>query len=225
MKNTVLVWDYPTRIVHWTLVVCFVGLFITGDSERWRDIHAWLGYTMVALFTFRILWGFVGSRHARFSEFVKGPHEVMLYLRSLLQVRPIHYLGHNPAGALAILALIVLGLTTGITGWMALEEIGGEVFEELHEGLSYAMLAVVLLHVAGVVVSSLLHRENLVRAMVTGKKEGKSGDNDARAHFALGILLLLLMLGLWGWALNGHLPTTLLGGSSTEFRAEEDGDD
>ncbi|NJD05145.1 MAG: cytochrome B [Methylococcaceae bacterium] len=208
--NTIRVWDLPTRIVHWSLVICFAGLFITGDSERWRDIHAWLGYTLLSLLAFRLIWGFAGSRYARFGEFVAGPRVVWSYLRSLLQPRPQHYVGHNPAGGWAILALIGTGLGAGLTGRLLDLEIGGDLFEEVHEGLANLMLAVVLVHIAGVGASSLLHRENLVRAMVTGTKPGLPEEQSDRPYRMLGVLILLAVLGTWGWLLGGAERTASL---------------
>jgi len=113
---------------------------------------------------------FVGSRYARLSSFAYGPREVLRYLRSLLTSRPLHYLGHNPAGSWVIYLLIVLGIAAGASGYATYNDMGGEWLEELHEGAANAMLALVLFHLAGVAVASLLHRENLVRAMVTGYK-------------------------------------------------------
>ncbi len=170
--NRILVWDIPTRIFHWTLALSFSVAFLTAESERWRDIHVYGGYLALGMIGFRLLWGVIGSHHARFANFVRGPAAVIRYLRSLISDQPEHHVGHNPAGALAIVALLVLGLGTGISGWMILNEIGGDVFEELHEGLANTMLAVVIIHILGVIVSSRLHRENLVGAMITGYKNG-----------------------------------------------------
>lgn len=110
------------------------------------------------------------AAHARFASFAFGPRRVAAYLRSLLTGRPHHHLGHNPAGSWVIFALLALGAAGALSGYALHQEIGGEALEDLHEGLAEAMLAVVLVHLAGVVASSLIHRENLVRAMVTGRK-------------------------------------------------------
>jgi cytochrome b len=171
MTLRIRVWDLPTRLFHWTLLASFAGAWLTSESERLQNIHHFCGYTLIGLIVFRLLWGFVGGTHSRFSDFVRGPGEVISYLRSLVGGQPKHYLGHNPAGALAILLLLGLGLLTGLSGWANLNEIGGHWMEELHEGLAASMLAVAGLHVAGVIVGSLLHRENLVKAMITGTKE------------------------------------------------------
>jgi cytochrome b len=171
MTNRILVWDIPTRIFHWSLALSFATAYITAESERWRDVHVISGYLLLGLIAFRLVWGLVGSRHARFADFVRGPAAVMRYLRSLLSGRPEHHVGHNPAGAVVIVLLLALGLASGASGWATYNEIGGDLLEELHEALAGAMLALVGIHLAGVAVASFLHRENLVKAMVTGYKK------------------------------------------------------
>ncbi len=169
------VWDLPVRLFHWSLVASFVVAVATSESERWRDVHVTAGYTIAGLVAFRLLWGLVGSRHARFADFIPSPSRLKGYLASLLQGRPAHYVGHNPAGAVAILALLACAALAALSGWMTYEEIGGgriaHAMEEVHEFFGNAMLALVGIHLAGVAVSSLLHRENLVRAMITGWKQ------------------------------------------------------
>jgi cytochrome b len=171
MSNArVFVWDLPVRLFHWTLALSFAGAFLTAESERWRDVHVVLGYTVLGLVAFRLLWAFVGSRYARLSSFAFGPRAVAAYLKSLLSFRPQHYVGHNPAGSFVIYGLVLLALVTGAAGYATYNDIGGHWLEEFHEGAANVMLTLVVVHVAGVVVSSLLHRENLVKAMLTGYK-------------------------------------------------------
>ena len=172
---TVKVWDIAIRVFHWSFAACFAGAWITAESERFRDVHVFLGYTMLGLIAFRVLWGLVGPKHARFANFVRGPRAVGRYLRSLLASRPEHHVGHNPAGAVAIVVLLVLGLVAIASGWAVYNDLGGEWLEEAHEFLAGAMLAVVGIHLAGVAVASWLHRENLVRAMLTGRKNAPDG--------------------------------------------------
>ena len=169
-KPMIRVWDLPVRIFHWLLVLSFAGAFVTAESERLREVHVILGYTVLGLLAFRLFWAVVGTRYARLSSFAFGPRAVADYLRSLLTLRPKHYLGHNPAGSWVIYLLVLLGITAGATGYATYNDIGGDWMEDLHEGAANAMLTLVFVHVAGVVVSSLLHRENLVKAMVTGYK-------------------------------------------------------
>ena len=196
-ESKVLVWDVPTRVFHWLLAASFLGAYISGDSERWRDIHVILGYTMLGLIGFRLIWGFAGSRYARFSSFLYGPRRVLRYLASLVRGEPEHYLGHNPAGSLAIFTLLALGIATGVTGFATYNELGGEWLEEAHEVAANGMLAVVVIHIAGVVVSSVLHGENLVRSMLTGLKAGRSEEGIARRHTWLAVVLLAAVAAFW----------------------------
>jgi cytochrome b len=193
----VLVWDLPVRIFHWTLVASFAGAWLTAESESWRLVHVTLGYTVAALVAFRILWGFAGTRYARFSEFVKGPSSVVAYVKSMLAGKPRHFVGHNPAGAIAIVALLVLAALVSLTGWAMYEDIGGKALEELHEGLASTMLGVAIVHVAGVVIGSFMHRENLVRAMFTGRKEGTSAEAIRSPRWGTALLLIALVTGVW----------------------------
>jgi len=169
-QDRILVWDLPVRLFHWLFALSFVGAFVTAESERLRDVHVVLGYTVLGLIAFRLVWAFAGSRYARLSSFAYGPRDVLRYLRSLLTARPLHYVGHNPAGSWVIYLLIVLGIAAGASGYATYNDNGGEWLEELHEGAANVMLPLVFVHLAGVAVASLLHRENLVRAMVTGYK-------------------------------------------------------
>ncbi|MDP1612061.1 MAG: cytochrome b/b6 domain-containing protein [Sulfuritalea sp.] len=168
------VWDLPTRLFHWSLVASFAIAFLTSESEKLRDIHVFAGYALAGLIVFRLLWGFVGGRYSRFAEFLPTPRKVIDYLKSLMNGEPQHYVGHNPAGAVAIFLLLGFGLAAAASGWGVYEDVGGSFMEELHEGASNGMMAIVGIHIAGVIVSSWLHRENLVRAMITGWKNKRA---------------------------------------------------
>jgi len=193
----ILVWDAPVRVFHWLLVASFAGAWLTGDSERWRLLHVTLGYTMAGLVAFRVLWGVVGTRHARFASFVRGPGAALRYLGAALRGRPQHHTGHNPAGALAIVALLALTAAAGVSGWGAGN--GIDALEDVHEGIVEAMLALVLLHVAAVVLSSWLHRENLVAAMFTGRKAGPPEDGIRRPWRGVAALIVAAVVGFWAW--------------------------
>jgi cytochrome b len=155
---TVRVWDLFVRIFHWSLVALFIVAFVTGDNiER---VHIAVGYTIAGLIAARTVWGFIGSRHARFSDFVRPPAETLHYMRQAVRGRAPRYIGHNPAGGLMTLALLGMIIAISGTGFMMTTDAfwGAEWVEDVHEGLVYATLGLIALHVAGVVVTSIEHR-------------------------------------------------------------------
>lgn len=186
VAHEVKVWDPLVRVFHWTLVAAFFTAYFTEGEDETLTLHTWAGYIVLGLILVRLLWGFIGTRHARFSDFVYRPAAVKDYVVSLLKLHPRRYLGHNPAGGLMIVALIVsLFMTTffgmalyaageqagPLAGWLGtLGESWEDVFEEVHEFFANFTLFLVVVHVAGVIVESLMHGENLVRAMFTGRK-------------------------------------------------------
>ncbi len=194
----ILVWDWPVRVGHWLMAGAFCLAWLTADSESYRLVHVFAGAVVLGVATFRLPWGFIGTRYARFVEFVRGPLSVRDYLASLLRLDPAHHVGHNPAGGWAIVLLLGLGIVTALAGWATYNEIGGHLLEELHEGLATTMLLVVIVHLAGVFSGSLLHGENLVRAMLTGKKQGHANEAIASAR-PLALVALLLWLVAAGW--------------------------
>jgi cytochrome b len=197
LRQRLLVWDAPVRVFHWLMVLSFAGAYLTAESERWRLVHVTLGYTMAGLVAFRLVWGLVGTRHARFVDFVRGPTAVAAYVRSLLVRKPDAHAGHNPAGALAIVALLTLAAGVAASGWMTYAEIGGKALEELHEGIANAMLAVVGVHVAAVLLGSWWHRENLVASMITGRKLATPDEGIRHAWRSVAVLMLAAVLGFW----------------------------
>lgn len=190
----ILVWDWPVRIGHWLLAGGFLLAWATGDSEQWRLVHALAGGTVAGVVLFRIVWGTVGTKYARFGDFVRGPHVVWAYLKSLLGDSPQHFVGHNPAAGWAIVLLLAFALLTSVSGWLTMQGMdgigGGDWFDEAHEGLANATLALVCVHLAGVTTVSLMHRENLPRAMFSGRKNGSLADAIQRTH-PLATLLLV----------------------------------
>ncbi len=179
------VWDLPVRLFHWTLVLAFVLAFASEDELM--GLHVVAGYTVIGLLAFRLVWGLIGSRHARFSDFVRRPSVVTAYLKDVVAFRAKRYLGHNPAGGAMVIALMLSLLLTTVTGLATygaeemagplaetmrnLPHASGKVFEEIHEFFANFTLLLVVLHLAGVVVASLQHGENLPRSMVNGMKE------------------------------------------------------
>ncbi|MBN1237973.1 MAG: cytochrome b/b6 domain-containing protein [Gammaproteobacteria bacterium] len=169
-EPSIKVWDPLVRLFHWSLAVSFAVAWLT--AEDWRDLHEWAGYAAAALIAFRIVWGLVGPSYARFGSFLRSPVTVARYLGDMARGRERRYIGHNPVGGVMIIALIVGLAATALTGWMyTLDAFWGvEWVEETHEVLANVMLALVLIHIAGVAFASLRHRENLVRAMLVGRK-------------------------------------------------------
>jgi cytochrome b len=192
----VLVWDVPVRLVHWLLVASFAGAFLTAESERLRVVHALFGTTLGGLILFRLVWGIVGTRYARFASFAFGPRAVLRYLRSVATLKSMRYIGHTPAGSWAIWLMLSLGLAVGATGYGAYAG-EAEWLEDAHGALAWALLAVVAVHVAGVALASVLHRENLVIAMLTGRKRGEASDGIPRSRWLVGTALAALVLALW----------------------------
>ncbi len=197
MPRKILVWDLPTRAFHWLLALSFTGAFLTAESERLRSVHVTLGYTVLGLIAFRLLWGIVGTRYARFASFAFGPRRVLAYLGSILRGGPEHHVGHNPAGSWAIYALLALGLAAGASGVLAYNDLGGHWVEESHEALASAMLAMVFVHLLGVAVSSLIHGENLARAMLDGRKRGTPRQAARGPRTAIAVALVAAVLAFW----------------------------
>lgn len=167
---TVPVWDPFVRVFHWSVVgACALDLTVLDDGKL---AHRWLGYGVLVLVALRLVWGVVGTRHARFTDFVPGPRRLAAYLGAMARGREPRFVGHNPAAAVMILALMALLSAIGATGWMlTLDAFWGlEWVEELHEGLANLLVALVAVHVAAAVWESLRHGENLILAMVTGRK-------------------------------------------------------
>lgn len=167
----VRVWDPFVRIFHWGLVTCVVlNQFVL---EEGKTAHEWAGYTASALVLARLVWGFVGSRHARFSDFFPTPSRLAAHVRALRNGEHPAYLGHNPLGALMMLALMATVLALGVTGWMQTTDtfFGEEWLMELHEVLAHGLLIAAGLHAAAAIVMGRVERVRLVRAMVTGTKQ------------------------------------------------------
>lgn len=168
--RSVEVWDPFVRVFHWSLVACVVlNQFVLEEGEA---PHEWAGYLASALVVARLVWGFVGTRHARFSDFFPTPARLRQHLFALRQGHAAEHLGHNPLGALMMLVLMALVLSLGLTGWLQGTDAfwGEDWLQELHEWLADGLLLAAGLHAAAAVVMGRLERVNLVRAMVTGVK-------------------------------------------------------
>jgi cytochrome b len=160
----VTVWDLPTRIFHWSLFVLVITAYFTGEDEGLvYQIHVTAGYGIGLLLLFRLVWGVIGGRHARFTEFVRSLRDLSAYLRELRGLRAKRYVGHNPLGTLMVLVMMATLVAVLLSGLY-----GGE---DLHEFLGEVIIVLAVVHVFGVLVDSLLTRENLIAAMITGDKK------------------------------------------------------
>jgi cytochrome b len=213
-SNRTLVWDLPTRVFHWMLAVSFAGAYLTSESERLRDVHMMLGYTAAGLVVFRLLWGLLGTRYARFTSFPLSPAAVVAYLKSLLSLSPRHYFGHTPAGSWAILGMLALVAAIGVSGWANALEVGPKWMEDVHESFAKVTLALVIVHVVAVVVSSVLHRDNLPRAMLSGYKPG-AGPAAAGTRWAVAVALIAVIAAFW----SGAIPAPGVAGGKSLAQA------
>jgi len=208
-----LIWDLPTRVFHWMLAACVIGAWLTAESERSRMLHLALGYSAGVLVAWRVVWGFVGSRYVRFTEFVRSPAAALSYLRGYLpaaraaELPQTHYVGHNPAGGWAVLALLaVVALAVG-TGWVTYQDDSAELWGALHALAGNGIMVLVGLHVAAVIATGLLHRENLVRAMVNGYKRARSGEGIPGAFTLLGLTLGFAVVAFTWQVYSGVFPS------------------
>ena len=214
----IAVWDPFVRIFHWSLVTAVGTAALTGlfASATWINVHVWAGAVITGLVAMRIVWGFLGGRNARFSGFVTSPAKVLAHLAALRGGGGERHLGHNPAGAVMIVALMTILLALAMTG---LAVFGGVLkrgplasvlpfgtawsLRELHEVLAYGLLMLVGLHLAGLLYESLRTRENLARAMVSGSKEARPGDHVAPPARARPVIAGVIAIGMIGAAAAG----------------------
>ena len=202
------VWDIFVRTFHWTLVGSMIGLYLSGDD--FESVHTILGYFVICLVLLRIIWGFMGPNHARFHDFLYRLSKIYHYLKSLINGNPTHYIGHNPAGGLMVIVMLLSLLVTAFTGLKTLGSEGKgpltnagisilrfahadededddddrtykashhqknhkeEFWEEIHESMTSFMIFLIITHLVGVIVSSWIHKENLILAMINGRKK------------------------------------------------------
>lgn len=211
-EKQIKVWDLFVRIFHWSMVALMIISYLSGELEF--EIHSYAGYAIFGLVLMRVIWGFIGSHYARFNSFVFSPSTVLSYMKSIISGSPKRFLGHNPAGGLMVVALLITLCATTLSGMKlyAIEEGEGpfandnqislvtqayadsdstsdkhknsideeaeEFWENIHESSINLLLFLILLHVLGVALTSAQHKENLVRAMITGKKQGKWNKED-----------------------------------------------
>jgi cytochrome b len=197
------VWDVSIRVAHGLLALCFATAYATGDSERWRLCHVCSGSAVLGIVGYRIVWGVIGSPQARFASFVRSPRAAAAYLCSLLSPQPVHFLGHNPAGGWAVLALLSLSGASALTGGLIYRGNSARWLETSHALLANMAVLMIAAHVLAVLVSSALHAENLPKAMVLGYKDSPEQALQSTPHprfswllNAGGLALLMLAIAL-----------------------------
>ncbi len=241
----VRVWDLPVRIFHWGLVLAVTITLVTGFlAPEWRlDIHVWAGYAIALLVTFRLLWGLYGSRHARFASFVYSPKKTIEHIKGVLRGKSAHYSGHNPAGAVMVFALLVVLATLTVSGIIILggqENLGpaagfipfstGVETVSIHRLVAYGLLFLIAAHVIGMLVESHISRENLARAMITGRKQDAASQPIIMPNATINsrALVIVVIVGLTGGGAYAIMSATPASGivkfSPDDTYASECGD-
>ena len=202
----ILIWDLPTRLFHILLALGFVSaasiaLFVSDESPVF-PFHAMIGLVLALMVLLRIAWGFVGTRYARFSSFTPPPSVVFRYFESLVQPRQASqhrtHQGHNPGSAYGIFAMLGVVLALAVTGYLMAR--GDARFEGAHEVLGYTMVGLVVMHIAGVVIHVVKHRENIIASMIHGKRDGEPQESILSAE-PIAALIFLAVVGAWGFGL------------------------
>jgi cytochrome b len=182
------VWDPLLRIFHWGLALTFIIAYLSGDD--YLDVHTVAGYSLLALIVLRIPWGFIGGRHARFADFVRPPSEVLVHIKELITGKPSYYEGHNPLAGWVYIVMFLTLIALALSGiaLLGIEEQAGplaqmmvrvphsfeDVIEDTHEILANGAVALVVIHLLGVLIGSMTQGENLIRAMITGRKKPRN---------------------------------------------------
>lgn len=167
---TVRAWDPMVRIFHWSLLASFTAAYVSAGE--WERVHTKIGYVVAGLVAFRVVWGMIGSKNARFRDFIYRPSTVFGFLRDSIAMKAKRYIGHNPAGGAMVIALLAAISGISVTGYMMGMDAywGQEWVENTHKAIVYMTLGLVALHVAGVLLASFEHKENLIKSMITGTK-------------------------------------------------------
>ena len=223
-SSSIKVWDLPVRIFHWALVLAVSGAYLTHEAGiEYFKYHLWCGYAVVILVSFRVLWGVVGTYHARFWNFVRNPIHTLRYGVALLRNKETHYSGHNPLGAWMVIILLIALLAQGVTGLFGNDEIlnfgplYGYVSNDLslkltsiHRQLFDLLAAATAVHVLAVLFHLVIKKENLIRAMFTGRKPHSQVNSSLEIQSSrlwLAALLLLALCAALTWLVT-HAPVS-----------------
>lgn len=199
MKNT-RVYDWPTRIIHWLFAASFLGAFFIAksfdDESAYFPYHMLLGFILVMAVGLRFIWGFIGSKYARFSSFPLSPTKFIAYFKNLLSGKGERFLGHNPASSWAALLMMTLAIGLGATGYLMATGISKEFYEELHELFANLFLVTVIVHVAGIALHTLVHRDSISLSMIHGGKQPVNGTPGiSTSRWGAGLLFLAIVGG------------------------------
>jgi cytochrome b len=225
-----LVWDWPLRLWHWLFAIAVAGAWISGEwgGYDWRQWHLWFGQAAVGLLIFRLIWGFVGTRHARFARFVPGPKRLMAYLRTLPRRDAPGSAGHNPLGAVAVVAILAVVATQAGSGlfisddilyegpwFVAVSSDTADFASTVHHRLAWPVGVLIGLHLVAIVFYRLYKRQRLTRAMITGRKSADSvpeSESIARSRTVLALILIALVAAFTWWLLAVAPPEPPSGG-------------
>lgn len=232
--RTVSVWDWPTRLFHWSLAVLIVVCWFTGEEEGAAEIHRIAGESIAGLLVFRVIWGFVGGEHARFADFAAGPRAVIAHVRNVMGAAPKRHLGHNPLGGIAVFLLLGVTATVVVSGLFSGDDgiagpfagLWGLELSDLHEVTFRVLQGLVALHLLGVAVESWKTRDALVPAMVTGtkKRRAEESGHDARKAGAVALLVSIAIAMTTTAALVAAPPGVAAASDRTGDQSEEEGD-
>ena len=206
----ILIWDLPTRIFHWLLVLAFIAIavivFVLGDDSSFFPYHALLGIVVILMVALRILWGFIGTHHARFSSFTYSLHSVVAYLKTALHGKGHLYAGHNPGSSWAIFAMIIFFFGLAVTGFLLGRRV--ESVKEIHEYLAWGMLVTAVIHIAGILLHTIRNRENISASMIHGYKSAKPEEAILSSQ-PLPASVFLLVVAAWTYGvLANYNPQT-----------------
>jgi len=232
-----VIWDLPLRLFHWSMVAVVITAAITGYffEEWWLDVHVYAGYALTCLLIFRLIWGFVGSYYSRFHTFPLSPVGVFNHLKDLLKGKSEPHAGHNPVGAWMIVVLLtslILLVVTGFIVWGGQEKNGplasvvgyqvGEWGEDVHEVLAGILMAAIGIHVLGVLVETVIFKHPLIKAMITGRKEGvpPTGKTVSVWHSLAGILILIGVGTVFSYWITSTAPPPLAMSSNVTYQQE-----
>jgi cytochrome b len=207
----ILVYDLPTRLFHWLFAGSFVAAFsiaeLIDDDSVWFSLHMLAGLCLVFLVALRLAWSVLGTRHARLSDLVLSPAQLIAYLKGMVSGGGARWIGHNPASSWAAVAMVSLALGLGATGYLMTIGAAGEALEDAHELMANAFLAVVLLHMGGVIAHVLRHRDHLQVAMVSGRKQACTSDQQpVRSRPVAGFAFAALTALFIGYLLQHYDP-------------------